>query len=169
MKIILLSGSSVECSKNVSGSILAFLSFPPYFESDNQLTHIASYIENHTAKFSKSYFKPLVDETKLWFPSLQVGGQARVELAMVIINHPHSQWGSPPDPRLPVTDHLPSRDSLGSGIEGHGDSCAELGTSPSPPVCWPSPHSVSSHWNMACPRPSGSWYPIIESHKTRSH
>lgn len=49
MKIILLPGGSVECSKNVSGSMLGFLSFPPYFESDIQLTRVASYIENHTA------------------------------------------------------------------------------------------------------------------------
>lgn len=98
MKIILLPGSSVECSKNVSGSILAFLSFSPYFESDIQLTHVALYIENHTAKFSKSYLKPLVDEIELWFSSLQVGGQARVELAMVIINKPSLTVRPPPLP-----------------------------------------------------------------------
>ena len=137
MKIILLPGSSVECSKNVSGSILAFLSFPPYFESDIPLTHVALYIENHTAKFLKSYLKQLVDEMELWFSSLQVGGQARVELAMVIINKPSLTVRPPhPAPRLPITDHLPPRDSLGSGIEGYGNSYTELGTSPSPPVCW---------------------------------
>ena len=101
MKIILLPGSSVECSKNVSGSILALLSFPPYFESDIQLTHVALYIENHTAKFSKSYLKPLVDEIKLWFSSLQVGGQARVELAMVIINQPSLTVRTAPPHPLP--------------------------------------------------------------------
>ena len=101
MKIILLSGSSVECSKNVSGSILALLSLPPYFESDIQLTHVALYIENHTAKFSKSYLKPLVDEIKLWFSSLQVGGQARVELAMVIINKPSLTVRTAPPHPLP--------------------------------------------------------------------
>lgn len=87
--------------------MLAFLSFPPYFESDIQLTRVASYMENHTAKFSKSYFKPLVDEIKLWLPSLQVGGQARVELAMVIINKPSLTVRTPP-PRPPPPCYRPS-------------------------------------------------------------
>lgn len=129
--------------KNVNGSILAFLSFPPpRFERDHQLACVAFYIENHKAHSQHRILSHwLMESNSSGFPHCR--STAR----------PGWSWWWLPS--ISPYTHPPPCYRKTCPVETVKVKCWGL---------W-----QSCTWNMDCPRPSGFWYPIIKSQIRSGH